>query len=119
MHARMGLSDDGQRDRLRAVAGQVEPHWGEDGFTAVGDAQPECHSRLSDGLFATHLLGADSNAAQRARAENKRIEGAGRNQSGFSLRDFCAAKWKGGEMPPLCALFTNKIEDFMRLVRGT
>jgi len=31
-------------------------------------------------------------------------EGAGRNQHGFSLRDSCAAKRRGGEMPPLYVL---------------
>jgi len=103
MHA-PGLSDDGQRDRRRAAAGQVEPHWEEDGFTAVGDARPACHSGLSDGLFATHLLGADSKRSPKSESGKQAGSGCRENQSGFSLRDFCAAKWRGSETPPLCAL---------------
>ncbi|MBB5341399.1 hypothetical protein [Tunturiibacter gelidoferens] len=47
----------------------------------------------------------DSCRAAGERRPGARDEGAGRNQHGFSLRDFCAARRKGGELPPLRVSF--------------
>src|SRR5882762_5762491 len=53
----------------------------------------------------------DSCREEPASGGRQRDEGAGRNQSGFSLREFWTAKKRGGEAQPLQALYVRPLSS--------